>query len=338
MPQLQISSFGKLPDGQEIRCFTLSTPSGLSLSIINWGGIITSIRMPDSKGQADEIVAGFSTLEPYLENPWYFGATLGRYANRIAGGRFVLEGQKWQLSQNNQGNHLHGGYQGLDKKVWDCSWEENASETSLVMQITSPHLEEGYPGNLTIRLTYTLNDQNQFSIRYEAQCDAPTPVNLSNHSYFNLGGFKREVGDHLLMLQADHWLESDSQQIPTGKRINARQSGLCFAEPKPVIFPLDHCFALKQPQAGQASAQLIHEDSGRMIRFYCTQPGMQVYTANFLDGSMRGHQNRAYQQYGAICLEPQHFPNSPNIPHFPNTVLRPGQTYQHQIDWHFVNF
>ena len=327
--------FGKLSDGRSVRLFTLETPGGLRISITNYGGIITSIRMPDRQGKADEITAGFPSLEPYLNNHPYFGTITGRYANRIANGRFTLEGKTWELPTNSPSGHLHGGPGGFHTRLWDYTIEQKNEETSLHLTYLSPHLEEGYPGNLSARVTYTLKKNDELLISYEAQTDAPTHVNLTNHAYFNLGGFRKKIFDHHLMVDANHYLELNDQLLPTGKLAQLEGTSIDYrlqdGSLRPISEPADYCFVLNHGHSlDHPAAVLFHPDSGRRLSLFCTQPGIQVYTANFLDGSLKGHQDVIYEQHHAVCLETQHFPDSPNHPEFPSTLLRPGETYRHQ--------
>lgn len=334
--QLSQKLFGKMPDGREVIIFTFESKKGLSISIINLGGIITSIRMPDKNGQMDEIVAGFPSLQPYLNGHPYFGAIVGRYANRIADAGFTINGIHYKLSANDNKNHIHGGLKGYDSQLWEPLIEINGDTASLTLKHLSPDGEEGYPGNVENTVIYSLDDNNHFNIRFEAHTDAPTHINLTQHTYFNLGGFRNNISDHRLFINSNFWLETNESNIPTGKLFSCKQSAFNFTEPNPVCFPIDNCFVLSRPDTNQIpSAMLLHQSSGRSITFFLTQPGIQVYTGNYLDGSLRGHNNVVYNQYGAICLEPQHFPNSPNTPDFPSTLLMPGQLYSHQIKMHF---
>lgn len=332
---LKDTLFGHLPDGRAVRLFSLETGKGLGISITNYGGTLTSIRMPDRKGQIDEITAGFSTLEPYLGEHPYFGVITGRYANRIAKGRFELDGKVWQLPLNSPPSHLHGGPGGFHTRLWYYSIEQKADEINLHLQYLSPHLEEGYPGNLDAQVTYTLKESGELLITYEAKTDAPTHVNLTNHAYFNLGGFGDKIFDHQLMVDANHYLELNESLVPTGKLVPVQGSPFDYrpgqAPMSLIRGAMDYCFVLNHGHSlDHPAAALRHPDSGRTMSLYCTQPGIQVYTANFLEGSLKGHQGIAYGQHQAVCLETQHFPDSPNHPEFPSTVIRPGETYMHQ--------
>lgn len=327
--------FGQFPDGRSVRLFTLETAGGLRLSVTNYGGIITSIRMPDRQGRSDEIIAGFPSLAPYLGDHPYFGTITGRYANRIAMGRFTLEGTTWQLPLNSPPSHLHGGPGGFHTRLWDYSIIKEADEINLRLSYLSPHLEEGYPGNLGVVVTYTLKETNEFLITYQAETDASTHLNLTNHAYFNLGGFRGNIFDHQVMVDANHYLELSGELLPTGKMIPVEGTPFDYRPgPGPmdkIRGPLDYCFVLNRGHSlDYPAAVLYHPESGRRLSLYCTQPGIQVYTANFLDGSLKGHGGIAYGKHQAVCLETQHFPDSPNHPEFPSTLLRPGETYLHQ--------
>ena len=324
--------FGQLPDGREARLIEFQSAKGLKIAMTNYGGIITSIQMPDCDGNIEEIAAGFPDLDSYLKEHPYFGALVGRYANRIASGCFKINNQTYHLSKNDNGNILHGGFKGFDSKLWEYKITHEDTKASLVLSYLSPDMEEGFPGNLKAQVTYTLSDNNQFEVLLSAQTDAATHVSFTQHTYFNLGGFKKEITDHKLYLNADSYLESNGFFIPTGKLIPCQNSFFDYTKLSPVKYPLDHCFVLNNLNSReQKSAVLIHEESGRKVTLYCTQPGIQVYTGNFLDGTLKGHNQSTYRQYGAICLEPQHFPDSPNKPEFPTTLILPGETYNHRI-------
>lgn len=332
------TAFGNLPDGKAAMLFSFEAEKGLSVKITNYGGIVTSIQVPDSKGVKDEVTAGFQSIEQYLNGHPHFGVIVGRYANRIAKGFFVLDHKEYSLQVNNGPNHLHGGDNGFHTKLWDYQLEQGTSSASLKLTYLSPHLEDGYPGNLTATVIYTVHDSNEVQITFRAITDEPTHVNLTNHCYFNLNGFKGDVLDHKLTIDAYAYLPVDEYQIPTGDI--CRWDGTAFDLSKPhdlskkiAAIPggIDHCFALRQPRSlTKPSAKLLHEKSGRWLKVYSTQPGIQVYTGNSLDGSIVGHNGVAYQKFGAVCLETQHFPNSPNQPNFPITLLMPDEEYLHE--------
>ncbi len=324
--------FGKLPDGRKVKIFDLETSGGLGLSITNYGCIITSVRMPDRNGKVEEIAAGFPQLESYLGKHPYFGAIVGRVANRIGGARFKIDGKEYKLSANQGKDQLHGGFEGFDRKLWDCDVETNDSEVRMIFRYLSPHLEEGYPGNLKTEVVYTLLDNNTLWMTFSAETDAPTHVNLTNHGYYNLGGFKNDVSDHLLRVQASSFLELNDELIATGKLLDCAENDMDFRDFINVKLPMDYCFVMdEKSEKMEPKVQLFHEASGRRLSIRSTQPGLQVYTSNYLDGTLKGHNDLAYQQYSAICLETQGLPNSANISEFPSTLLRPGEKYQQMV-------
>lgn len=332
--------FGNLPDGRQARLFTFETTSGLAICITNYGGIITSIKMPDQFGNSEEITAGFPNLEDYLNDHPYFGVIAGRFANRIARGKFEINGKKYSLPINNGPNHLHGGPQGFHTRLWHYEINEKPDRVSIRLTYTSPHLEMGYPGNLKAIVEYTVFENNVLQINFEAETDLPTHVNLTNHAYFNLSGFKNDVFAHKLFVNADQYLELDETQIPTGQMLPCADNAFDYlAANENMSFvrePVDHCFVLKADRnQEQPAALLFHPGSGRQIKLFCTQPGIQVYTGNFLDGSLSGHNGVAYGKHQAICLETQHFPDTPNQAHFPSTLLNPGEIYHHSSNFVF---
>jgi len=328
--------FGKLPDGREAKLFSFKTSNGLSVSISNYGGIITSIKAPDKHGSPDEICAGFSSINDYIKGHPHFGVVVGRYANRIAKGRFTINGQTYTLPINNGPNHLHGGDNGFHTKLWDYKIEKHKAFTSLILSYKSPHLEAGYPGNLIVTITYIIYNENKINIKFKAQTDAPTHVNLTSHSYFNLSGFKEDILKHKLKVNATKYLEVDKNQIPTGQMIPVKNTPFDFCELtnigdnlSEIPEGIDHCYVLNSSdEMSQAAAMLYHKASGRTLTIFCTQPGLQVYTANALDGSLTGHNNTPYHKHSAICLEMQHFPDTPNKSSFPTTLLTPESTYE----------
>jgi len=337
------TEFGKLPDGRAVKLFKFEAADGLKVFISNYGGIITSIQAPDKHGHLAEITTGFPVLKPYLEEHPYFGAIIGRYANRIAGGQFMVDGKRYDLHINNGPNHLHGGKEGFDKKLWDAYPVIEHSNASVLLKYKSPDLEEGYPGNLDVSVKYRVHDNNSIEIEYEATCDTATHVNLTNHTYFNLNGFTGNVFDHSLWLRAAQYLENDPNQIPTGKYINCNGTSFDFHKKlmkgipgQKVSAQMDHCFVVnKNGSIDEPVAVLYHPGSGRRLTVCGTQPGIQVYTSNFLDVSFSGHNGTVYKKNMAICLESQHFPNTPNTPGFPETLIKPGQKYRQALKWHF---
>ncbi|MDX9847738.1 MAG: aldose epimerase family protein [Tenuifilaceae bacterium] len=332
---VSINTFGQLPNGEEAKIFRFESSEGLTICITNYGGIITSIKTPDRVGNIEEISAGFSSLDQYLNGHPFFGTIVGRFANRIAKGHFNIDGNSYNLPINNSPNHLHGGDNGFHTKLWDFEIKEADGLAKLKLTYSSPHLEEGYPGNLKATVTYTVFDNNSVDIEFSAQADAPTHVNLTSHGYFNLGAFKDKIYDHQLFVNADQYLEIDDTQIPTGKFATCKGSHFDFSQTKELkdsvlSIPggLDHCYVLRNGKGFEIpAAELIHKASGRKLSVYCTNPGIQVYSGNSLDGSITGHNATVYHKHMAICLEMQHFPDTPNQNHFPSTRLNPGEMY-----------
>jgi len=332
------------PDAQ----FLLKNKNGMEVRLASYGGRVTSIKVADRNGGMADVVLGFDTVEPYrssVKKP-YLGATLGRYAGRIANGRFTLDGVEHVLAKNNGPNHNHGGVTGFDKVEWDAKQLQNGVQ----FDYTSPDGEEGYPGTLKARVTYTLTDANELILDYRATADRATPVNLSNHTYFNLAGEgSNTVLNHELMIDAEEMLAIGKTSVPTGKIASVAGTPFDFRHPKPVGRDInqtneqlangsgyDHTFVLNSKKGAKKPAATLYEKtSGRKMQVFTDQPGLQLYTANFLDGSLNGKSGKPYLKRGSLCLETQHFPDSPNQPRFPNTILRPGETYQTQTIYQF---
>ena len=332
--------------GQLVKLYTLTNANGVELRAMNYGGIILSLRVPDRNGQFDDIVLGYETLDKYLDESPYFGAIVGRYANRIAGGRFTLNGKTYELATNNGPNHLHGGTVGFDKRVWEASPFVDDHGTGVTFSYTSPDGEEGYPGTLDTKVRYTLTDDNQLIVYYEATATEATPVNLSQHTYFNLAGDgSRDILDHRLMLNANRFTPVDSTLIPTGELRPVAGTPFDFTSLTPIGTRIDadntqieygggydHNFVLDRSDAGKDSlalaARVVEPQTGRVMTVHTTEPGVQFYTGNFLDGSLTGKDGVVYERRYGFCLETQHFPDSPNQPNFPSTILRPGETYR----------
>lgn len=336
--EIKAGNFGVLPDGSKAKLFDFSSDQGMRVKITNYGGIITSIQTPDRHGKIEEITAGFTSLDKYLSGHPHFGVIVGRYANRIANGRFKILGREYSLPINNGPNHLHGGNNGFHTKLWSDKLVSEGNKGILKLTLFSRHNDEGYPGNLKVTVTYTISDDNEITIAYHATTDAHTHVNLTSHCYFNLNGFKDAVYDHSLFLDSLRYVEIDENQIPTGILKPCHGTPFDFSEStflgeRIMTIPggIDHCFALNSPrEIGRLAAMLCHEQSGRTLKLYSTQPGIQVYTGNSLDGSYVGHNQTVYQKHSAICLEAQHYPDSPNQPDFPSTLLSAGEVYQHE--------
>jgi aldose 1-epimerase len=335
--------FGTMRDGVEVDLYTLTNDHGLEVAIITYGGAITSLKVPDRNGVLGDIVLGYETLDEYVSNPRYFGALIGRHANRIGMGKFLLNGVEYQLPQNNGVNHLHGGFNGFDKRVWD------ASDDGIVLRLIylSKDGEESYPGNLTAEVTYKLSE-NRLSIDYRASTGADTIVNLTNHSYFNLKG-EGTILDHELTLNADSFTPVSSDLIPTGEIRSVEATPMDFRKGKAIGSEIrepydqlgftggyDHNFVLNDHDGTLRSAGRLYEAStGRVLEILTTQPGMQFYSGNFLDGSLVGKQGIVYHKNAGLCLEPQHFPDAPNHSNFPSTVLRPGEEYKQSTVFRF---
>jgi len=341
--KFSISEFGKLPNGKEAKLFSFTTQKGMVFSITNYGGIITSILMPDKNGDQAEITAGFPTLDQYIKGHPHFGVIAGRFANRIGGASFIIDDTQYKLPANNGPNQLHGGNNGFHTKLWDYRIDEKPNEISLSLGYKSPDLEEGFPGNLDVVVTYTISDSNEMAISYEAETDKPTHVNLTNHAYYNLNGFKNTVHDHDLRVEADSYVEIDDQSIPTGKLNLCSGSLFDLTEERNIASSidnipggLDHCYVLRNPNdLSKPAAVLSHNPSGRKITVFTNQPGIQVYTGNSLDSAYTGHNGTVYHKHMAVCLETQHFPDSPNQPQFPKTLLRPGEKYNYKARFVF---
>jgi aldose 1-epimerase len=339
------ASFGTV-SGQPVEIFTLRNATGVEIKATNYGGIITSIVAPDRDGHPGDIVLGFDNLDAYLKDPQYFGAIVGRYGNRIAKGRFTIEGRTYTLATNNGPNHLHGGLKGFDKVVWKA--EPLNGRTGVVFSRRSPDGEEGYPGNLDVRITYELTDRNELVIDYHATTDKPTPVNLTQHTYFNLAG-EGDILGHQLMIEADRYTPVDSTLIPIGELAPVQGTPFDFRTPTAIGARIgqsdeqlknaggyDHNWVLNRKSPGrQLAARVVEPKSGRTLEISTTEPGLQFYSGNFLDGSITGKGGRVYQRRNGLALETQHFPDSPNQPKFPSTILRPGGTYDSQTVWRF---
>ena len=339
-PKVQVSGFGKLSDGTPVDLFTLTNGSGLIAKIINYGAIITEIQVPDRAGHLGDVVLGFDNLDQYLKGHPYFGATVGRVANRIAKGRFTLEGKTYQLAVNNGPNHLHGGLKGFDKVVWKAEPQTGAA---VKFTYSSADGEESFPGQLGVTVLMSLTEKNELTIEYIATTDQPTPVNLTNHSYFNLAG-SGDILNHELLIAADHFTPKDQNSIPTGEIKAVKGTPMDFTKPHaigsrfaqldetPVGY--DHNYVLNGGgKSLSLAARAFEPKTGRVLEVLTTEPGVQLYTSNYLNGSLTGKRGMVYRQHCAFCLETQHFPDSVNHPNFPSTILRPGQTY-HQTTVH----
>ncbi len=338
------SIFGVHPNGKDVHAYYIENDKGISVNIIDFGGIITHLNVPDKKGEPGDIVLGFDTLEEYLGPHPYFGCIVGRCANRISKGKFIIDGKEYVLVQNAGKNHLHGGIEGFDKKIWTSEAYQATDEAGVALAMESPDMEEGYPGNLMTEVRYVLNNNNELIIDYVAQTDKPTFINLTNHSYFNLSACKTPVYDHIMYLNADYITEVDDESIPSGRYLNVSGTVFDFREPKTLgkdigsIPPgYDHNYVLNKGENElKLISKLIHPDSGRIMETLTTEPGVQIYTSNYLDGSIRGKNDIQYTKHFAVCLETQHFPDTPNRPEFPSTLLLPGKKYKQTTVYRFL--
>lgn len=334
--------WGKLADGTPVEGFTFHNAKGMTVHAITYGAIITSLTAPDRNGKYEDVVLGFDSLPDYPKLSPYFGAVVGRYANRIANGRFTIDGTTYQLPQNDGKNTLHGGTRGLDKVVWKGEPFDRGSERGVAFTYTSPDGDQGFPGNLAVRVTYTLDDSNHLTVDYHATTDKPTALNLSQHSYFNLtGNARRDVLDHKVTIEASRFTPVDSTLIPTGELASVDGTPFDFRQSTAIGARIgdsnqqlvygrgyDHNWVLDHPPGAFAHAAHVEEPtSGRTLDVSTDQPGLQFYTGNFLDGSIHGKGGRVYAHRFAFCMETQHFPDSPNHPNFPSTILRPGQEF-----------
>lgn len=335
--------FGKMPDGSAVNLYTLTNDNGMEVKITNYGGTIVSLVVPDQHGHLDDIVLGFDTLEEYLEKSPFFGCVAGRYANRIGQAKFILNGVEYALAKNDGDNHLHGGTVGFDKKVWAAEEVSGDDGVGLKLSYLSPDGEENYPGNLSVTVTYTLTNANEIKIDYHATTDKDTILTLTNHSYFNLAaGQAEDCLEHKLMLNALQFVPIDETLIPPGELRSVTGTPLDFTTPTVIGDRInedddqlriangyDQTWVLDNLEGKLVLAARAYEPiTGRMMEVYTTEPGIQFYSGNFLDGSITGKGGIVYKQRYGFCLETQHYPDSPNKPHFPSTTLKPGDTYQ----------
>ena len=335
--------YGKLPDGAEVELYTLTNDNGLKVKIMTYGATITEVDVPDRNGKIENVTLYRDSLDDYLKpDTPYFGATVGRYANRIAKGRFKLDGKEYSLAVNNGNNHLHGGKKGFDKVVWKAKTiQTKGSLVGVVFTYESPDGEEHYPGNLSAKVTYTLTNDNELKMEYEATTDKPTVVNLTNHAYWNLAGAgSGDVLGHEMMIDADNYL-AIKDFIPVGAPSPVKGTPMDFTTPKTIGSRIeqlgtgkndgyDHCYVLnkhKDDEQMAPAARVVEPTSGRVMEIFTTQPGIQFYTGNFLDGTITAG-GKKYQKHFAFCLETEHYPDSPNHPDYPPTVLKPGETYK----------
>ncbi len=342
-------SFGTV-HGSPVELYTLTNAHGLEVRCTNYGGIIVSLRVPDKRGRSDDVVLGFDNLHGYLQKEPYFGAIIGRYANRIAKARFTLDGKQYSLAANDGPNSLHGGDRGFDKVVWKAEPFENPKGMGVIFTYLSKDGEEGYPGNLNVKVTYTLSDQNELILDYEATTDKATPVNLTQHTYFNLAGEGRgDILGHELTLNADRFTPVDKNLIPTGELRAVKNTPMNFTKPTVIgarineddeqmvlAHGYDHNFVINRAGPDPVfTARVQEHQTGRVLEVYTTEPGVQFYSGNFLDGTIRGKHGHVYHQRFGFCLETQRFPDSPNHPDFPSTILKPGRVYRSRTIYKF---
>ena len=356
-PKSQVNSrthkraFGKTGDGKQVDLYVLSNKNGVEVDITNFGAAVVSLKVPDRHGKTDDVVLGYDDLDGYLHDKSYFGATVGRYANRIAHGKFTLNGTTYTLAKNDGENHLHGGVRGFNKVVWEAKDVSIAGAAALQLNYLSKDGEEGYPGNLSVQVTYTLTNNNELKIDYAATTDKDTVLNLTHHSYFNLAGQgKGDILQHQLLLHASRFTPVDATLIPTGEIRSVKGTPLDFASATAIGSRIgqddeqlklghgyDHNFVLDGGTEGAPvlAAQVYEPSSGRVMEVWTTQPGVQFYSGNFLDDTIRGKSGSTYRRRAAFCLETQHFPDSPNKPNFPSTILKPGSQFKSSTTYKF---
>lgn len=335
---IEKSEFGKTEEGQPVTLYTVTNEQGLVMKLIDYGAIIVELHTPDRDGRLANINVGFDSIDGYLQRHPYFGSTVGRYCNRIALGKFKLDGKEYQLATNDGMHHLHGGVKGFDKQMWKGQEVKTADEVGVKFSRRSPDGEENYPGNLDVSVTYTLTNKNELKIDFSATADQATPVNLTNHNYWNLAGAKSGTAlKHELTLDADKYLPVDDTLIPTGELADVQGTPLDFTKPHPIGERIkqiksdpvgyDHCYVLRSGEGTglRRAARVKDPSSGRVMEIFTSQPAIQFYSGNFLNGTEAGG---GLKQYDAFCLETQHYPNSPNQPKFPSTILKPGETFQ----------
>ena len=346
MPNMTRAPFGKTADGEAVEAFTLKNANGIEVKAITYGGIITSLKVPDRTGAIGDIVLGFDAIDGYLKGHPFFGAIVGRYGNRIAKGRFSIDKHEYTLATNNGPNHLHGGVRGFDKHLWTA---EILTENSLRLSRVSPDGEEGYPGNLQVQVIYSLTNYNELIVDYTATTDQPTHVNLTQHSYFNLAGAGADILGHELMIDADRYTPVTGELIPTGELAAVAGTPFDFRKPTAIGARInaphpqikngqgyDHNWVLNREGPGlELAARVLEPSTGRTMEVATTEPGMQFYAGNFLDGTIVGKGGSKYGRRSGFCLETQHYPDSPNQPDFPSTLLRPGSTYSSRTVFKF---
>lgn len=344
------SEYGKTAKGVQIDQYTLKNQKGMEVNIITYGGIITSLKVPNKEGKSEEVITGFNSLEQYQKPNPYFGALIGRFGNRIAKGKFTLDGKEYSLSINNRPNALHGGPEGFHRVVWTAEEAKGGDTATLKLKYVAKDMEEGYPGNLTVYVTYTLNKDNVLDVLYEATTDKKTVLNLTQHTYFNLSSdFSKPILDHEITIDADKLVPVDATLIPTGQLTDVTNTPFDFRKPKLAGKDInatddqlkkgggyDHCWVLNNQGKGERfAASAYHAGSGRLLEVYTDQPGIQFYSGNFLDGTLPMRDGGTYARRTGLCLETQHYPDSPNQKDFPTTVLSPGENYKTKTTFKF---
>jgi aldose 1-epimerase len=343
------ADYGKTTEGTPVDLYTLTNKNGMVVKITNYGALVTSILAPDKDGKFDDVTLGFDDLSSYLKPHPYFGATVGRYANRIAKAKFTLDGKSYTLAANNGVNSLHGGVKGFDKVVWKAEPKDDKEEPAVEFKYTSPDGEEGYPGTMNVAVLYTLTKKNELKIDFKATSDKATPINLTHHTYFNLGGAAKGdiLGHELQMPAATKFLPVDDALIPTGELKDVSNTTLDFRKQTKIGERIaqvpggppggyDHFWVLEKKYGELTlAANVYHPQSGRGLEVLTTEPGLQFYTGNFLDGTVTGRGGVVYKKNFGLCLEPTHYPDSPNQPKFPSTILKPGETYKHTTIYKF---
>lgn len=348
---IEVVEFGKTHEGETANLYTLKNSKGSVVKITNFGGIVVSLEVPDKNGNLRDVVLGYKEFDGYLENKNYFGCIIGRFGNRIANGKFEIDGTQYTLATNNGPNHLHGGIKGFNKVVWDAKPVSTNEGPGLELYYVSKDGEEGYPGNLNVKTTYIFTEKDELKIIYRATTDKSTVVNLTHHSYFNLTGEGHDtILDHEIMINAAKFTPADENSVPTGELRDVIDTPFDFTGPHKISERInddneqlkfangyDQNWVLNKAKPGQLSfaARVYEKTSSRIMDVYTSEPGMQFYTGNFLDGSDTGKSGKSYKQRSGLCLEPQHYPDSPNKPEFPPVILKPGQVYKNTIIYQF---
>ena len=344
LPHIDERPFGVTKEGKKVSEFILTNSTGMRIGILTLGGILRTIEVPDRAGRNADIALGFDTLTSYEERHPYFGTITGRFANRIAKGAFSLDGQTYTLATNNGPNHLHGGLKGFDRAIWSGKTETTPTFARVSLIHVSPDMDEGYPGEVNTEVTYTLTNDNEIWIAYRATTTKPTPINLTNHTYFNLSGdASRDIKDHLLEIDAEEIVPVDETSIPTGSLMPVKNTPFDFRKPRPlgerindVGIGYDHTYVLSSgTREISFAARLVDPKSGRVLVVLTTEPGVQLYTGNYLNGTFKGKGGVSYEKHAGLCLETQHFPDSVNQPSFPSTILRPGEVYAQTTVYRF---